>query len=121
VLETLTASVRDTIVDFPTPVSPTEGEIVDTTTPTFVWQPPSCSCQGYYRIWVIDSGGNDMWSIYPSKDTTSIVYGSDGMGTALIPGETYEWRLIAFDEPISGGVDNNVWVATDFTVQLNAP
>ena len=115
--ETVTASVRDIFVDLPTPISPVDEEIVDTLTPTFSWQPPSCGCQGYYRIWVVDSQNNDMWSVYPSKDTTSVVYNYDGIGTPLRPGETYEWRLIAFDQPISGGPDNNVHVCSRFVVR----
>lgn len=116
-IETITGSVRDTFVDFPIPLSPADGEIISTFTPTFTWQPPSCECQGYYRIWVVDSQGNDVWSVYPSKETTSVVYNFDGQGKVLQSGETYEWRLIAFDEPISGGPDNNVWVLNTFTVQ----
>jgi len=119
--ETVTASVRDTFVGFPTPISPAEGEVVATLTPTFSWQPPACECQGYYRVWVIDGQGNDMWSSYVPAETTSAIYNFDGTGTTLSAGETYEWRLIAFDKPISGGPDNNTCVLTGFTVQADIP
>jgi hypothetical protein len=119
--ETVTAAVRDTFVGFPTPISPLDGEVVDTLTPTFSWQSPACGCQGYYRVWVVDSEGNDMWSLYMPAETTSVVYNSDGTGMPLVDGETYEWRLIAFDQPISGGPDNNALVLRSFTVQIGAP
>ncbi len=115
--DTVTATVRDTFVGTPVPISPADGEIVNTLTPTFSWQPPPCNCQGYYRVWVVDSLGNDIWSVYPSKEATSVVYNFDGNGIPLKTGETYEWRLIAFDKPILGGPDNNVWAISSFTVQ----
>lgn len=115
--ETETGSVRDTFVDYPIPLSPAYGEVINTFTPTFSWQPPSCECQGFYRIWIVNSQGDDVWSVYPPKETTSVVYNFDGQGDALQSGETYEWRLIAFDEPISGEPDNNVWALSTFTVQ----
>ena len=115
--DTVSASVRETFVDFPTLITPSDGETVNTLSPTFSWLPPTCGCQGYYRIWVVDDTGNDMWSQYLSKDTTSAVYNFDGSGAPLIPGETYECRLVAFDQPILGGPDNNVWVIASFTVQ----
>lgn len=115
-LEIETASVRDILVDLPTPISPTDGQTVETVTPTFLWQPPPCECHGYYRIWVVDRQDNDMWSVYPSKETTSVVYNFDGTGVPLTRGETYEWRLVAYDREISGGPDNNVLVASSFTV-----
>lgn len=62
-----------------------------------------------------------MWSAYLPKETTRVVYDSDGRGTPLSEGETYEWRLIAFDEPISGGPDNNVWILSSFTVGIGTP
>ncbi|HUU63183.1 MAG TPA: hypothetical protein VMX96_04595 [Dehalococcoidia bacterium] len=119
--QTTTASVRDTLVDFPMPISPANGEILDTPTPTFSWQPPLCGCQGYYRIWVIDSEGNDMWSVYLAKESTSVAYNFDGTGNPLSEGETYEWRLIAFDPSTTGGPDNNVWVISNFTIGTNTP
>jgi len=72
-------------------------------------------------IWVVDGQGNDMWSVYLPKETTSVVYHFDGTGMPLSAGETYEWRLIAFDEPISGGPDNNAWALIGFTVQADIP
>ena len=90
-------------------------------TPTFSWQPPECGCQGYYRVWIVDGEGNDVWSVYVPKETTSVVYNFDGEGTPLSAGETYEWRLIAFDEPISGGPDNYAQVSRNFTVQTGTP
>jgi hypothetical protein len=119
--ETVTAPVRETFVGFPAPVSPSDGQVVDTLTPVFSWQPPSCECQGYYRVWVVDSQGNDMWSVYLPKEATSVTYNFDGTGMPLVDGGTYEWRLIAFDEPISGGPDNNAWVLRSITVQIGAP
>jgi hypothetical protein len=65
--------------------------------------------------------GNDMWSLYVPAETTSAVYNSDGRGTPLTAGETYEWRLITYDKPISGGPDNNTWVSVGFTVQADIP
>jgi hypothetical protein len=119
--ETVTAAVRETFVGFPTPISPSDGEVIGTTAPTFTWQPPACECQGYYRVWVVDSQGNDMWSVYPPKEATSVTYNFDGSGMPLVDGESYEWRLVAFDEPISGGPDNHALVLSSFTVQIGAP
>ena len=45
------------------------------------------------------------------------MYNNDGKGISLQSGESYEWRLIAFDKPITGGPDNNVWVITKFSVR----
>ena len=67
-------------------------------------------------MWIVDSRNDDVWSIYLPEETTSVVYNSDGQGRALEPGETYEWRLIAFDEVINGGPDNNVWILSTFTI-----
>lgn len=115
--ETVTASVRDTFVDSPKPLSPADGDVVDTLTPTFSWNSPPSGCQGYYRIWVVGNQDNDVWSVYLPKESTSVVYNNDGKGISLQSGETYEWRLIAFDKPIIGGPDNNVWVKTKFSVR----
>ena len=115
--ETTTAYVRETFVDFPTHLSPADGEVVDTLTPTFSWQPPPCGCQGYYRVWILDSQGDDVWSVYLPKETTSVVYNFDGQGNPLESGETYQWRLIAFDGEITGGPDNLVWLGTMFIIQ----
>jgi branched-chain amino acid transport system substrate-binding protein len=114
--EIVTATVRDTFVGTPGSTSPSDGEIINTRMPTFTWDPPSCQCQGYYRIWVIDSQGNDMWSVYLPAEATSVVYNYDGYGAPLGEGQTYEWRLIAFDAPILGGPDNDVLVIRTFTV-----
>jgi hypothetical protein len=116
-METTSAYVRETFVDFPTHLSPADGEVIDTLTPTFSWQPPPCGCQGYYRIWILDSQNNDVWSVYLPKETTSVVYNFDGRGNALESGETYQWRLITFDEGLECGTDNNVWLWTTFTIQ----
>jgi len=62
-----------------------------------------------------------MWSVYPPKEATSVTYNFDGTGMPLVDGETYEWRLIAFDEPTSGGPDNNAIVLRSFTVQIGSP
>jgi len=115
-IATTTAYVRETYVDSPTDLSPADGDTTDTA-PTFSWEAPPCGCQGYYRIWIVDCEGEDVWSVYVPKETTSVTYSFDGKGNVLESGETYEWRLIAFDEPISGGPDNNVWVFSTFTVQ----
>jgi len=111
-------SVLQTNVGFPTIIAPSNGEIITSTTPTFEWTPPSCGCQGYYRIWVVDSANNaTMWSIYPPAEATSIVYNSDGSGSPLVSGGAYEWRLIAFDQDTSGRSDNYAMAVATFQVQ----
>jgi len=115
--EVVTASVRDTMVDSPVPLSPGQGDVVDTLTPTFSWSPGPNGCQGYYRLWVSEVYGNTVWSIYLPKEATSVVYNSDGKGFPLQPGDAYEWRLIAFDQPILGGPDNNVWAIAQFSTR----
>lgn len=115
--ETTTATVRNTFVETPMPLSPLDGATVNTLTPTFSWKAPSCGCQGYYRVWIVDSNGNDVWSIYLPGNKISVVYNSDNKGAALQSGKTYEWRLIAYDKPINGGPDNYFWVGNTFTVQ----
>jgi beta-lactamase regulating signal transducer with metallopeptidase domain len=115
--ETIIGRVRETIVNSPKPLSPREGEVVDTVTPTFSWAASPNGCQGYYRIWITEATSGDVWSIYLPKETTSVVYNSDGKGDPLRPGGTYEWRLIAFDPPTRGGPDNNVWATTLFSVK----
>ena len=115
--ESASAKVRPTLVDPPVPVSPSDCEVVSTLTPTLSWTAPPCGCQGYYRIWVVDDTYATVWSVYPSRKTTSVVYNSDGYGAPLEHGRVYEWRLIAFDEPTSGSPDNNITVTTKFAVQ----
>ncbi len=115
--ETVTAPVRAAYIDFPSTLSPEDGEVISTLTPTLTWGSPPCGCQGYYRIWIVDEDGNTVWSVYPPKETVSVVYNFDGEGVLLQSGKTYEWRLIAFDGPTSFGFDNNVWVISTFTVE----
>jgi hypothetical protein len=45
--EVVTDALRPTYVGFPTILSPTEGQVVNTLTPTVEWAQPSCGCQGY--------------------------------------------------------------------------
>jgi hypothetical protein len=83
----------------PVPVSPAEGEQIQTATPFFSWTPPPCNCQGYYSLRVEESNGNLMWLKYPvPKDTTSITYNADGQASPLQTGMTYRWRISAHDE-----------------------
>jgi hypothetical protein len=65
----------------------------------------------------VDAAGEDVWSVYPDKDATSVEYNYDATGQSLNPGETYEWRLIAFDPPTSGGPDNYAMATHTFTVE----
>ena len=115
--ETTRASVRNTVVDSPLSLSPGEGDVAAIATPTFSWAHPPNGRQGYYRIWVTELHGHTVWSTYLPRDTTSVVYNNDSTGIPLQPGNTYEWRLIAFDQPTRGGPDNNVWVTTQFSVR----
>lgn len=115
--KTVTAQVREQFVDFPLPLSPADGETVTEDSLVFEWAPPSCQCQGYYRVWVVDAAGEDVRSVYPDKDVTSVEYNYDATGQSLKPGETYEWRLIAFDPPTSGGPDNYAMASHTFTVE----
>ena len=116
-VDTVTAIIRETHVGRAIPTFPVDDDIISSFTPTFTWQAPSCNCQGYYRVWVVDSEDNDVWSVYLSKETTSVVYNFDGKGKKLENGKTYEWRLLSFDEPVEGWGDNYAQIITFFTVQ----
>lgn len=97
--DVLNDSVYDLGVGVPVPLSPQHGETVETTTPTFSWQPPAWGCASWYHLIVRDNSGNDIWWPAIPGDTTSAVYNFDGKATqALTPGESYSWVVNAFDD-----------------------
>lgn len=92
-------TIYDIGVGFPTLLSPKDGETVETTTPTFSWQPPDWGCASWYHLIVFDSSGNEIWWPAIPGDTTSAVYNSDGMAIQpLTTGESYSWSVNAFDD-----------------------
>jgi hypothetical protein len=97
--EVLTDSVYELGVGPPVPLSPQHGETVETTNPTFSWQPPAWGCASWYHLIVRDMYGNDIWWPAIPGDTTSAVYNFDGQATqTLTPGESYSWVVNAFDD-----------------------
>ena len=107
--ETLTDTVSDIGVGLPVLVSPQDGAVINTTTPTFVWQAPASGCAAWYHLIVSESGGNAIWWPHISGGTTSAVYNFDGQATKpLEVGKSYIWVINAFDDCLNqnDGHDN---------------
>jgi hypothetical protein len=97
--ETLTDTVSDIGVGLPVIVSPQDGAIINSTTPTFVWQAPTTGCAAWYHLIVSESGGDDIWWPHIPGGTTSAVYNFDGTATKPLEiGKSYIWGLNAFDD-----------------------
>jgi hypothetical protein len=81
-------------------VGPGAGESVEevTGTPRFTWKPYSSSQA--YDVSVFDSFGNEVW-----KMRKAAVTGSDNTldyaGTALVPGNVYQWRVTALGNSLT--------------------
>ena len=118
--EVLDDSVYDLGVGVPVPLSPQHGETVETTTPTFSWQPPAWGCASWYHLIVRDNSGNDIWWPAIPGDTTSAIYNFDGKATQqLTPGENYSWVVNAFDDCEHQHMGHNNFAGADggiFTV-----
>ena len=107
--ETLTDTVSDIGVGLPVLVSPQDGAVINTTTPTFVWQAPTTGCAAWYHLVVSETGGNAIWWPHIPGGTTSAVYNFDGTATKpLEVGKSYIWGVNAIDDCLNqnDGHDN---------------
>jgi len=90
--------VQGPILDIPlidqAGMTPMEGEIVSSATPTFCW--PAVSLPGitlYYRLQILDLAGNE---VYSSARVEGMLCHTVPSGF-LIPGRTYKWRVRVTD------------------------
>ena len=89
-------------------VSPSDGETINNSTPTFEWSPvganPGGSINsGITELWVKDLTDDKVtWDILISDMTTSnATYNQDGQASPLILGHSYAWEVTSY-----GSVDN---------------
>lgn len=101
----------NTTPDQPTPISPTNGDSIDTLTPTFVVDFNDSDVNDYVTgasIVVYPYGSeqpvwyNNNYTVTGQPTTVSIPYGTGGVVlAALVPGQTYYWTIKLKD---SGGL-----------------
>lgn len=96
--ETLSATLIDLGVGFPTPAFPASGEAISTMTPRFSWNAPPWGCVSRYIVVVNDSHGRIWSSGSLAPGTTSIPYNFNGTATlAALTDGSYSWGIFAFD------------------------
>lgn len=97
----VTGSVK--IVSPTNPADSIYAFMADSATPTFSWLAYSSAKE--YIIEVRDINGNIVWGGFDAsgvvqhqqilKENLSIQYNYDGSGSALVPGEIYQWKIYA--------------------------
>lgn len=102
-------AINDTfaVITFPS------GPAVQTTTPTFTWQPAANA--DFYWIQVQTSTGQSVWSAHVAPSATSILFNEDGTATGpLQNGQSYTVYLNSID-----GQGNQAGSYVAFTVQVD--
>ena len=122
---TVTATVPD-IIDPSTVIliDPTDEELLNDATPTFIWQQASDNVGvSHYQLWI---DGSIYFDLIPITNTSNgsytLTYNSDNGQYSLTPSASlsngaHTWQVLAFD-----AADNNsssvIW---DFTIDTQAP
>jgi thiol-disulfide isomerase/thioredoxin len=104
--ETAPSQETGTINSFLPPVylvSPSDGETINNSTPTFVWSPVGSSPGGSINfgtteLWVKDLTDNKaIWDIsFNDMTTFNATYNQDGQASSLISGHSYAWEVTSY-------------------------
>jgi hypothetical protein len=104
--ETAPSQETGTINTFLPPVylvSPSDGETINNSTPTFVWSPVGSSPGGSINfgtteLWVKDLTDNKViWDIsFNDMTTFNATYNQDGQASSLISGHSYAWEVTSY-------------------------
>lgn len=85
-------------------VSPSAGDTINNSTPTFEWSPvgsnpEGCKNFGTTELWVKDLTADKelVWQIvFDDMTTFSATYNQDGQASSLIPGHSYGWQVTSY-------------------------
>jgi hypothetical protein len=105
--ETAPSQETGTIYAFLPPiylVSPSAGDTINNSTPTFEWSPvgsnpEGCKNFGTTELWVKDLTADKelVWQIvFDDMTTFSATYNQDGQASPLIPGHSYGWQVTSY-------------------------
>lgn len=99
-------------MDIPSQASPSEGDVLDSTIITFIWNNYAEEISQYF-ISVWDEDFNIIWERILPEDTTSVVYNDDSTALKpLHPGNLYCWLIRAIDNEGNGGqICNRFFIA----------